>query len=189
MFRLRRPTPEQLARWKAEAAHEVFAYEPVGATRERRVPRGYVATSGRAELGRGLGTFESARESLRDWRFFPTASWIRLVPERPEVTKGSIACIVTRQLGLSTVNFDRIVYVIDEPRRYAFAYGTLRHHVERGEEVFCVEHHDDDSVTFEIFSYSRPGHWLAWLGYPVTRSFQRRFIRDSLARMRASIEL
>ena len=40
----------------------------------------------------------------------------------------------------------RVVYVIDEPLRKGFAYGTLPGHPETGEEAFIVEYRDDDSV-------------------------------------------
>ncbi len=32
-----------------------------------------------------------------------------------------------------------VVYVVDEPERFGFAYGTLPHHVIEGEESFVVE--------------------------------------------------
>jgi uncharacterized protein (UPF0548 family) len=64
--------------------------------------------------------------------------------------------------------------------RFGFAYGTLPHHVERGEERFCVEwRHADDSVWYDILAFSRPHHPLLIPGYPVARIVQRRFARDS----------
>jgi uncharacterized protein (UPF0548 family) len=61
----------------------------------------------------------------------------------------------------------RIVYVIDEPTRRGFAYGTLPGHPESGEEAFIVEQRDDDSVWLTIRAFSRPAHPALWVVYPV----------------------
>ncbi len=64
--------------------------------------------------------------------------------------------------------------------RFGFAYGTLPGHVEKGEERFAVEwDHGDDSVHYDVLGFSRPKHPMAWPGYPLARSLQRRFARDS----------
>jgi uncharacterized protein (UPF0548 family) len=80
--------------------------------------------------------------------------------------------------------------VIDEGQaqrtRFGFAYGTLPDHVERGEERFTVEWRADDSVWYDIYAFSRPKHPLARLGFPITRMLQKRFVRDSLAIMKAA---
>ena len=88
-------------------------------------------------------------------------------------------------MGLWVMAVDRVVLVIDEPGRYGFVYGTLPGHVERGEERFLVEIDADEKVWYSIVNYSRPAHPLAWIGYPVTRHYQRRFVNDSCARMQA----
>jgi uncharacterized protein (UPF0548 family) len=69
----------------------------------------------------------------------------------------------------------RVVYVIDEPTRRGFAYGTLPGHPESGEEAFVVEQRDDESVWLTIRAFSRPAHPLLWVGYPVLRLFQAYF--------------
>jgi uncharacterized protein (UPF0548 family) len=66
----------------------------------------------------------------------------------------------------------RVVYVIDEPLRKGFAYGTLPGHPETGEEAFIVEYRDDDSVWLTIRAFSRPASWVFWLGYPLVRLMQ-----------------
>lgn len=66
----------------------------------------------------------------------------------------------------------RVVYVIDEPLRKGFAYGTLPGHPETGEEAFIVEYRDDDSVWLTIRAFSRPSSWIFWLGYPLVRLMQ-----------------
>ena len=69
----------------------------------------------------------------------------------------------------------RVVYVIDEPDRKGFAYGTLPGHPERGEESFIVEYRDDDSVWLVIRAFSRPSNALFWVTYPALRLMQAWF--------------
>jgi len=69
----------------------------------------------------------------------------------------------------------RVVYVIDEPDRKGFAYGTLPGHPERGEESFVVERSPDDSVWLTIRAFSRPSSRLYWAGYPLLRLLQAIF--------------
>jgi uncharacterized protein (UPF0548 family) len=71
----------------------------------------------------------------------------------------------------------RVVYVIDEPQRKGFAYGTLPGHPERGEEAFVVERRPDDSVWLVIRAFSRPSSGFYWLGYPALRIMQAYFTR------------
>lgn len=69
----------------------------------------------------------------------------------------------------------RVVYLIDEPTRRGFAYGTLPGHPESGEEAFIVELRGDDSVWLTIRAVSRPAHPALWLVYPVLRLMQAIF--------------
>lgn len=71
----------------------------------------------------------------------------------------------------------RVIYVIDEPNRKGFAYGTLPGHPECGEESFIVDQTDDGSVWLTIRSFSRPSSWQWWVAYPVLRLFQLLFTR------------
>ncbi len=75
----------------------------------------------------------------------------------------------------------RVVYIVDEPRRRGFAYGTVAGHPEDGEEAFFVEQRDDGSVWLEIRAFSRPSTAFWWLVYPVLRLTQafytRRYLR------------
>lgn len=71
----------------------------------------------------------------------------------------------------------RVIYVIDEPRRKGFAYGTLPGHPESGEESFIVDQTEDGSVWLTIRSFSRPAGWQWWAAYPVLRLMQAMFTR------------
>ncbi|MBM7504639.1 DUF1990 family protein [Agromyces aurantiacus] len=49
-----------------------------------------------------------------------------------------------------------VVYVVDDPGRVGFAYGTTGDGPESGEESFILEHRDDDSVWLTIRSAFEP---------------------------------
>lgn len=74
----------------------------------------------------------------------------------------------------------RVVYVIDEPLRKGFAYGTLPGHPESGEEAFVVDQSEDGSVWLTITAFSRPSSWYWWAVYPVLRVFQEYYTRRYL---------
>jgi len=77
--------------------------------------------------------------------------------------------------------------VIDEPRRFGFAYGTLPGHAERGEERFLIEWLTDDTVWYDLDAISCPRYWAARVAYPVARRLQRQFARLSKASMAAAV--
>lgn len=109
--------------------------------------------------------------------------WVRLLwPDAP-IEAGTTVAVLARHYGFWSLNASRIVYMIDEDdqiRRYGFAYGTLADHGECGEERFSVEWRlEDDSVWYDLFAFSRPAHLLSKVGYPLARTLQKRFARDS----------
>ncbi len=68
----------------------------------------------------------------------------------------------------------RVVYVIDEPDRRGFAYGTLPGHAVRGEELFLVRYDSaTDQVIAEVAAFSQPATWWSRLGTPVTSLMQK----------------
>ena len=77
----------------------------------------------------------------------------------------------------------RVVYVVDEPDRRGFAYGTLQgSHPECGEEYFGVRIDPrDGTVCAVITASSRPGRWWSRLAAGPARLMQRhitdRYIR------------
>ena len=102
-----------------------------------------------------------------------------LYPPNAPIVTGTSVGILAHLPVLWGKSAAKIVYVIEEPRRYGFALGTLPKHIESGEERFSVEWLEDDSVWYEILAISRPQHPLAKLGYPVARLVQKRFGHDS----------
>jgi len=160
-------------------------YDAVGATNGGAAPPGFVLDHNRQRLGRGEAMFARAREDIRRWRMFP-APWTVIEPAGAPIEEGAVIAVIIRVLGLWWLNAARIVYVIDEPRRFGFAYGTLPGHVERGEERFLVEWLENDEVWYDLRAFSRPRYWMVRLGRPIARMLQRRFARESKAAMAAS---
>ena len=81
----------------------------------------------------------------------------------------------------------RVIYVVDEPRRRGFAYGTLPGHPEDGEESWMVEHRDDDSVWITIRAFSRPASRWWWAVAPILRIAQEYYTRRYLRALAGAI--
>ena len=81
------------------------------------------------------------------------------------------------------------MYVIDEPGRRGFAYGTLSGHPESGEEAFIVDVDEAAEVWFTVRAFTRPSTLLARISGPFGRGAQRlmahRYIR-AMRRLSAS---
>lgn len=195
--RLDAATIEAMARGLERAP---LSYSHPGSTNASQ-GQGYTVDHNRIFLGRGKRCFEVACEAVRRWTMFDLG-WVQQERNLAQVPieVGRIAVVRSHTLGIWTYNFSRIVYTVDEPpsgqtavARYGFAYGTLPIHVAAGEERFLVEWHrqeaDDQAgdVFYDVLAHSRPSHWLARIGYPVTRFCQRRFGRHTLKRMKAEV--
>jgi uncharacterized protein (UPF0548 family) len=81
-----------------------------------------------------------------------------------------------------------VVYVVDEPERFGFAYGTLPGHPEDGEEAFLVEREGTSSVRFIIRVFSRPADPLVKLVAPAARIVQTRMTTKYLRALKRYVE-
>jgi uncharacterized protein (UPF0548 family) len=88
--------------------------------------------------------------------------------------EGAVVALVLGGSRIGLVLPCRVVYVVDEPGRRGFAYGTLPGHPEQGEESFMVSHEPDGSVVLRIAAFSRPANALSRLGGPLARWVQDR---------------
>ena len=190
MILLRKPDREFVRRQTVRQASQSFTYEAVGAT-NRQPPYGYVVDHNRARLGNGEAVFDAAKLALRAWKQFHF-EWVEVpLPDTP-IQVGEIVPVLARVFGLWSLNFCRIVSVIEESgpiSRFGLAYGTLPDHVESGEERFLIEwDRATGEVSYDILAFSRPNHILARLGYPLVRRLQKRFARESILAMRKAVE-
>lgn len=182
MFVLSEPTDAVIAEFLRKAAKSTFSYTDVGATRGE-TPSGFNVDHNRVMIGRGPDDFEKAKDAIRSWKMFDF-DWVKLVRNDTPIEEGRNVAMIVRHFGFYSMSSARIVYVIDEPCRFGFAYGTLAEHVEMGEERFSVEFDPETGeVWYDLLAFSQPNALFAKLGYPVSRYLQRSFVRDSKAAM------
>jgi len=181
-----RPSAEAVARFLEKQRGQPFTYPHPGATRTEDAPPGFVADHHRRQVGQGQAAFEAARAAVRRWEMY-SIGWVEICHPQPLIETGQVAAILARFGGVWWLNACRIVYVLDEPRRFGFAYGTLPDHAETGEERFTVEWREDDSVWYNIYAFSRPHQPLVRLGAPMARRLQKRFGAESLAAMERAV--
>lgn len=162
------------------ASPSPFTYPDVGATRTTP-PAGFHAFAHRRRIGHGRALFERGAEHILGFGMQKGvgifgASSTPIAHEGTEIT-------VRMGIGPAAISAPcRVVYVLDEPNRRGFAYGTLPGHPESGEELFAVEYDPaDDTVHGLVSAFSRPAVWYARLGGPVTRLAQTWFARRYLA--------
>ncbi len=164
-----------------------LTYWERGATDWKRMPQGYAHARDSVALGRGEEVWAFAKTALTHWDCYPQADWIALC-EYPRIEVGQQVMVLFQIAGLWWTSPCRIVYVIDEPDRYGFAYGTLPGHVESGEELFLVERDPlTGEVHYEIRMMANAAHPLAKLVPPFVKAMQQRFRKTSLRQMKAAL--
>ena len=191
MFLISKPTKENIAQFVNEQKNSSCSYDEVGSTRDGNAPDAYTLDHNRIQLGSGRETFERAIKAVRNWKMFDL-SWTELYFDDTPIEVGETVAILIRHFGFWSLNAARIVYVLDETmdgiKKFGFAYGTLTEHGERGEERFSVEYDKtDESVWYDLYAFSRPNHYLARIGYPVTRYLQKQFAAESKQAMMKAI--
>ena len=165
-------------------AADALTYAHVGETLRTNlvdspIPR-YRSLERSAVVGRGRAVFERASAAVLQWGI-QTGSGMTVggATGAPLVSGDSVR--LTIPFGpFRVVAPARVVYVVDEPTRVGFAYGTLRGHPEQGEEAFLVDLADDETVTVTIRAFSRPASWFWALGAPVLRLAQELYTRRYL---------
>ena len=182
MLTLCKPTEAEIIEYLFTQREMPFSYSELEMTRSIAPPQ-YDADRHRVYLGQGVDVYRKAKEAIKTWKMFPPTMVQLYWPDAP-IEKSTVVAALFRAALLWSLNPCRILYIVDELsktedspiEKFGFAYGTLKDHLERGEERFLVEHHlEDDSVWYEIYVISQPRHWLARLAYPVVRYQQRRF--------------
>ena len=151
------------------------------------LPRGYAHDFCRERIGLGKRAFEAAREALRRWEQFDLG-WVRIANPTPGIISGELVAVEAHTACLWSINFSRVADVVDSAVRFGFLYATTALHIEEGQERFLVEFDPEtEAVHYVIDAVSRPRHVLARTGYPISRSMQHRFQRDSIAKMRRCV--
>lgn len=155
-------------------------YDHVGSTLDPRRWDGPAVRIHHIEVGRGETAFVAARTALATWVPQLALGADPALASHP-VALGGTVLVVLRRGPVQLVVPNRIVTVIDEPRRFAYAYGTLPGHSERGEESFMVEWLGDGSVRATIRLQASAGTRFTRAVAPVVRRLQtaaaRRYLR------------
>lgn len=189
MFCLSKPSRDSILRFISNQKNQSFSYREVGASRQG-APSGFNVDHNRVRLGQGADVFARAKNAVRQWKMFQMP-WVELCWPDVPIEPGATVAVLISHLGFWSLNACRIAYVIEERgtiEKYGFAYGTLRAHVEIGEERFTVELDPvDGSVWYDLYAFSRPGA-AARLAYPFSRSLQKRFAKESKEAMKRSVQ-
>lgn len=152
-----------------DLAGKPLTYTDIGAT-AGTMPSGYHHLHKSAVIGRGRDRFERAAAEGMRWGMLRGAG-LKVEATAPVARVGAEVLV---HLG-PVVAPCRVVYVVDEPDRRGFAYGTLPGHAESGEELFLVRF---DAATGDVYAevtaFSRHATWWSRLGAPVTSLVQQR---------------
>lgn len=185
MLCLRPPSPDRLQRIVGERSTAPFSYREVGAT-ARQPPTGYRHDRVATDLGADDGDrFRRAGQAVLDW-VPQRGAGIRVFPDRAVAADQTFVLVLPLPGAGWAVAPARVAYVVDEPDRVGFAYGTLPGHPASGEEAFLAVR-AAGRVRFEVIAFSRPEDLLARLGRPIARALQVRTIRTYLRSMEAAI--
>lgn len=147
-----------------------FTYPEVGGT-AAAFPPGYRHIARARTLADP--DFDRAGERLLTWQVQERAG-LRVAASSPRAEQDAV---VLMRLGAGPVVIRipcRVVYVVEEPNRVGFGYGSLPGHPESGEELFLLQRDDTGQVTFTVTAFSKPATMLARTGGVVTRWAQDR---------------
>jgi uncharacterized protein (UPF0548 family) len=171
VFRVTRPSATELEALLEAARASEPSYPAIGSTRETvPAPAGFRHDE-TSRMITGSQAFERARQGLQTWQTHLGAG----ADVFPRVFGPDDTVIVILGLGpMHVLAFCRIIYVIDEPDRFGFAYGSLPGHPEQGEEAFVAERSGPTAVRFVIRAFSRPAEPLVKVTAPIARIIQKR---------------
>ncbi len=167
----------------AEQSATELTYRQAAATLGGALPPGYVHDHESVDLGPfDPATFDRAAAALRSWQI-QTGAGLQIYPDDPVTDGATFALTIRLPAGVYVLAAGRVVFVLDEPDRRGFGYGTLPAHPEQGEESFILARRGD-RMYFEITAFSRPRPRLARFAKPVSRLLQRQTTRRYFAAMR-----
>jgi uncharacterized protein (UPF0548 family) len=187
VLRLGRPTDELLHRVLKDQEARPLTYTEIGATAgSDPLPAGFHHDRFGTDLGADDdGRATRAGKALREW-VPQRGAGIRVFPGDPVAPDQSFVLALPLPGAGWALAPGRVVYLLDEPERSGFAYGTLPGHPERGEEAFIVVR-ANGRVRFEVIAFSRPRDPLVRLAKPLARALQVRTIKSYLTAMEAAI--
>jgi uncharacterized protein (UPF0548 family) len=166
---MHRPSQEELSFILAEQQSLPLSYDADG---EDGIGRGFANLAGRIEIGRGDGVFHRASSTLNGWSIH-RRSGMTVVPSDEKIAEDVCVVLMIPMLRGFVTAACRVVHEIRTNEMSGFTYGTLPHHVERGEESFVVEIEDSERVSFSVRASSRPAIALARAVGPLAATLQK----------------
>lgn len=145
---------------------------------------GYHLNHARVLVGSGLDTYEKGKAALQNWRHFGL-NWTFVDPRTP-VQNGVKFCVCVKEFLPWLMMPLQVVYVKENRNAkkavasFGFGSGTLQGHLLAGEERFSVELDENNQVWYEILSFSKPAHFLSFIGYPYVQLRQKYFAQHSI---------
>ena len=174
-----------------------FSYPEVGLTLTSSVEehqglrRRYRFLRRRTSLGMGQTHFDRAKQAILNWQMFDL-DWLHFCCQDMSVTEGGTVAILGQTFGIWWLNACRIISLVDHGgpvERFGFAYGTLTSNAVSGEERIMVEwNRRDDSVTYDVLSFSRANQLVSQINILYLRYLQERFGRESGQVMRRYVQ-
>lgn len=157
----------QVVNWPALQALPL-SYSEQGAT-AGELPDGYHHIRREQPIGTGRDVFTRAAGQVMEWQMQHGAG-VTVKSSTDVAEPGSVVVV-----GLGPLKGAcRVIYVVDEPNRCGFAYGTLDGHPESGEEYFGVRFDPTDNTVYaQIVAFSRPGRWWSKAGSRVVLLVQQ----------------
>ncbi|XP_021735481.1 UPF0548 protein At2g17695 isoform X2 [Chenopodium quinoa] len=144
---------------------------------------GFLLNHARVLIGSGQETYEKGKNALQNWRHFQM-NWTFVEPTTP-IKSGVKFCVCVKEFLPWLMMPLQVVYVNENKRSgkmkasFSFGSGTLQGHLLAGEERFSVELDDKNQVWYEILSFSKPAHFLSFMGYPYVQFRQKYFAKKS----------
>jgi len=144
---------------------------------------GFLLNHSRMLVGSGLETYEKGKSALQNWRHFGL-NWAFVDPKTP-IQSGVKFCVCLKEFFPWLMMPLQVVYVHEKKKAnkamvsFGFGSGTLQGHLLAGEERFSIELDENNQVWYEILSFSKPAHFLAFIGFPYVLLRQKYFARQS----------
>ncbi|KAF5732947.1 hypothetical protein HS088_TW17G00480 [Tripterygium wilfordii] len=152
---------------------------------------GFLINHSRVLVGSGHETFEKGKAALQMWRHFGL-NWAFVHPKTP-IRGGEKFCVCVKEFLPWVLMPLQVVYVNDSRNAkkgfasFGFGSGTLHGHLLAGEERFTIEIDDKSQVWYEILSFSKPAHFLSFIGYPYVQLRQKYFAHQSSTAVRKHV--
>ena len=152
---------------------EKLASVPLSYTEARatagQLPAGYLHIWKEKAIGTGSEVFHHAAGKLMGWQLQRSAR-VLIDASEPTAQPGAMAAVGVGPFHGAC----RVIYVVDEPYRKGFAYGTLEGHPESGEEFFGVRWDPQTGEVYaQVIAFSKPGQWWSRVAAPIAALVQK----------------